>query len=571
MSHVFSLSPTIEHYGCIVDLLSCVGLFVEAHNLNKSMPMKPNTIVLGGIIGRMRLHCDTKLAEPMLKQVIDGMKQKKECKKLPGSSWVEVDGVVHEFLVGDTSHPMSPKIFEKHERLFKELREVGYSPTTEFVFFDIEEKEKEYFLGCHSEKFAVAFSLIKTGANDIICVVKNLCVCDSIVSEKVHVLVEIIELKHCLLHGLNSFNHLKTAHCRLLRLNIDHDNYLLNIILQYSFFFCNTPYAKRIISQSKNPKIYLFNTMICETVSSDSFEDAVLFYNSMGSAGLAEFPFGVKLHSLVKIGFDCDVFVKTSLVCLYSKCGYVKDARKVFNVFLRRILFRGQLLSVGILGVAFTRKRLLLEVGVKLNNFTLVRVLYSCSQLGDLASGEWIDNYITESGFYRNVFVLTSSVDMYAKYGSMEKALQVFDRMVERDIVCWSAMIQGYASNGLPKEALDLFFEMQMENLRPDCYAMVGVLSACARLGALELGNWAKGLMDIDEFLLNHHCKRGGYFQNDEGEGPCGVQRHNFWTGYERTCLGHIWVFWTNGEVWNLTRWEYFCRLTLRVYPCWFG
>ncbi|KAL4301084.1 hypothetical protein AHAS_Ahas17G0265500 [Arachis hypogaea] len=108
------------------------------------------------------------------------------------------------------------------------------------------------------------------------------------------------------------------------------------------------------------------------------------------------------------------------------------------------MLFRGLLLSVGILGVAFTRKQL----------------------LGDLASGEWIDNYITESGFHRNVFVLTSSVDMYANCGSMEKALQ-------------------------------------MENLRPDCYAMVGVLSACARLRALELGNWAKGLMDVDEFLLN--------------------------------------------------------------------
>ncbi|KAL4301075.1 hypothetical protein HN51_052467 [Arachis hypogaea] len=94
-----------------------------------------------------------------------------------------------------------------------------------------------------------------------------------------------IELKHCLLHGLNSFNHLKTAHCRLLCLNIDHDNYLFNIILQYSFFFHNTPYAKRIFSQSKIPKIYLFNTMIRGTVSSDSFDDAVLFYNSMRSAG----------------------------------------------------------------------------------------------------------------------------------------------------------------------------------------------------------------------------------------------------------------------------------------------
>ncbi|XLT29708.1 hypothetical protein HN873_061000 [Arachis hypogaea] len=386
----YGIQPDGNTFGGLLCGCTHAGLFVEAHNLNKSMPMKPNTIVLGGIIGRMRLHCDTKLAEPMLKQVIDGMKQKK---------------------LGDTSHPMSPKIFEKHERLFKELREVGYSPTTEFVFFDIEEKEKEYFLGCHSEKFAVAFSLIKTGANDIICVVKNLCVCgyhydvnfitihsgsrfhglniwlrngqkvkvklslrclliqtgkrilltgfvDRWISPPLGVImlnvygclfgdditpVEIatksglsypesmasvvlctrwifgrlfpcasvtgqmgpyaqwlifaihgllrrtwqaeIELKHCLLHGLNSFNHLKTAHCRLLRLNIDHDNYLLNIILQYSFFFCNTPYAKRIISQSKNPKIYLFNTMICETVSSDSFEDAVLFYNSMGSAG----------------------------------------------------------------------------------------------------------------------------------------------------------------------------------------------------------------------------------------------------------------------------------------------
>ncbi|RYR47948.1 hypothetical protein Ahy_A07g033932 isoform B [Arachis hypogaea] len=266
MSHVFSLSPTIEHYGCMVDLLSHVGLLVEAHNLNKNMAMKPNTIVLGGIIGRMRLHCDTKLAEPMLKQVIDGMKQKKL-----------VDVVVHEFLVGDTSHHMSPKIYKKLESLFKELREVGYSPTTEFVFFDIEEKENEYFLGCHSEKLAVAFSLINTGTNDIIRVVKNLCVCgDCHEAIKLISKVTEMELKHCLLHGRNSFNHLKTVHCRLLRLKIDHDNYLLNIILQYSFLFCNTPYAKRVFSQSKNPNIYLFN---------DSFDDAVLFYNSMHSSG----------------------------------------------------------------------------------------------------------------------------------------------------------------------------------------------------------------------------------------------------------------------------------------------
>ncbi|RYR47945.1 hypothetical protein Ahy_A07g033931 isoform A [Arachis hypogaea] len=192
MSHVFYLSPTIEHSGCMVDLLSRAVLLVEAHNLIKSMPMKLNTIVLRELLGGCRLHHDTKLAEPnsghyvLLSNIYSASHRwdeaekvrltlnEKGMQKLPGCSWVEVDGVVHEYFVGDTFHPMSPKIYEKLECLFKELREVGYSPTTEFVLFDIEEKEKKYFLGCHSEKLAVAFALINTGANDIICVIKNL-------------------------------------------------------------------------------------------------------------------------------------------------------------------------------------------------------------------------------------------------------------------------------------------------------------------------------------------------------------------------------------------------------------
>ena len=64
-------------------------------------------------------------------------------------------------------------------------------------------------------------------------------------------------------------------------------------------------------------------------------------------------------------------------------------------------------------------------------------------------------------------------------------------------------MIQTYSLNGFPKEALDVFFQIQRENLKPDCYAMVGVLSACTRLGALDIGDWASGLMDRSEFLSN--------------------------------------------------------------------
>ncbi|RVW63818.1 hypothetical protein CK203_053733 [Vitis vinifera] len=40
--------------------------------------------------------------------------------------------------------------------------------------FDIEEEEKEHFLGCHSEKLAIAFGLISATPTAVIRVVKNL-------------------------------------------------------------------------------------------------------------------------------------------------------------------------------------------------------------------------------------------------------------------------------------------------------------------------------------------------------------------------------------------------------------
>lgn len=226
-------------------------------------------------------------------------------------------------------------------------------------------------------------------------------------------------------------------------------------------------------------------------------------------ARLSLFQLGLTLHSqVVKTGFDDDVFVKTNLVSLYSKCGYLWGARKVFddipdkNVVSWTAIICGYI-ECGQCEEAVGLFRGLLEMGLRPDGFTLVRVLRACGKLGDLGSGRWIDGYMRECGLHRNVFVATSLVDMYAKCGSMEEARGVFDGMVDRDVVCWSAMIQGYASNGLPREALELFFEMRSENLKSDCYAMVGILSACAQLGALELGIWAKGLMDEEEFFSN--------------------------------------------------------------------
>ncbi|EOY19146.1 Pentatricopeptide repeat (PPR) superfamily protein, putative isoform 1 [Theobroma cacao] len=337
---------------------------------------------------------------------------------------------------------------------------------------------------------------------------------------------KVTEITKRILGGFTSVRHLKQVHAALFRLGLHQHNYLLNIILKATFHFGQTNYACLIFNQTKQPNIYLWNTMIQGLVSGDCFLEAAQFYASMRSQGFLPnsftFPFvlkayarlldlqlGIRIHALVvKLGFDCDIFVKTGLLCLYAKCGCLDRAIKVFDDIPEKNVVSWTAMISGYIDVGRYREAVnmfskLLEMGLRPDSFSLVRVLAACAHLGDLNSGEWIDRSITQFGLSRDVFVATSVVDMYAKCGNMEKARLAFDGIPEKDIVTWSTMIQGYASNGLPKEALDLFFQMQKEKLAPDCYVMVGVLSACARLGALELGDWASKLMDRAEFLSN--------------------------------------------------------------------
>ncbi|PQQ13907.1 pentatricopeptide repeat-containing protein [Prunus yedoensis var. nudiflora] len=45
MDKRYGIFPKVEHYGCVVDLLSRAGRLVEAEDLINTMPVKPNVIV----------------------------------------------------------------------------------------------------------------------------------------------------------------------------------------------------------------------------------------------------------------------------------------------------------------------------------------------------------------------------------------------------------------------------------------------------------------------------------------------------------------------------------------------
>ncbi|XP_051134815.1 pentatricopeptide repeat-containing protein At5g43790 [Andrographis paniculata] len=210
----YRLEPKLEHYSCLVDLLGRAGLLEEAQERIATMPMKPNAIVWRSLLGAARVHGNVEMCEVALKKLVElepetsgnyvllsnvyactnrwsDVKRVRQLMKdhgvdkMPGSSLVEVNGSVHEFLIGDKSHPRAGDIYSKLEEMNMRLQEFSHRPRTREVMFDIEEEEKEGALSYHSERLAIAFALLASDDDDddgsrrapTIRIIKNLRVC----------------------------------------------------------------------------------------------------------------------------------------------------------------------------------------------------------------------------------------------------------------------------------------------------------------------------------------------------------------------------------------------------------
>ncbi|GJU20568.1 pentatricopeptide repeat-containing protein [Tanacetum coccineum] len=95
----------------------------------------------------------------------------------------------------------------------------------------------------------------------------------------------------------------------------------------------------------------------------------------------------------------------------------------------------------------------------------------------------------------RDVAVWNAMVSGYCKVGEFEKARALFEAMEEKNVVSWTALIAGYAQGNKACEAVEVFRRMRVDGVKPDEVTMVAVLSACAQLGALELGEWVHQFM----------------------------------------------------------------------------
>ncbi|KAL8158250.1 hypothetical protein AgCh_002808 [Apium graveolens] len=206
MTESYKISPQIVHYGCVADLLGRAGLLSEALDLIKTMPMAPNDAVWRAFLAACRTHKNEKMATYAAGMIAESTGENSGVqvllsniyasagkwtdvaevrlnmkamgiKKVPGSSSIEANGVIHEFTSGDQSHLVTDLVLPMLEEINYRLRDVSHVPDLKSVLLDVDEQEKDILLSRHSEKLALAFGLVSTSHGTPIRIIKNLRMC----------------------------------------------------------------------------------------------------------------------------------------------------------------------------------------------------------------------------------------------------------------------------------------------------------------------------------------------------------------------------------------------------------
>lgn len=279
---------------------------------------------------------------------------------------------------------------------------------------------------------------------------------------------------------------------------------------------------------------------------------------------------------IVEESYDSDSCVGNALVDTYAKCGLLAEAKCVFDrlsvqdVVSWTSLIRGYAEHDFSMDALHCWEHMQLH-GVSPNVFTVASTLTLCGNLGALEKGQEVHIVVGKEGFEDDPFVGNTLVDFYGKCGCLLEAQDVFDELLVRDEVSWTALITGYAKHGFVKDAhacleqmkdksnltcwntliaeyaelgfgedaLDCFDSVKREGLQPDAVTLTCSVKACGKVRCLSRGGSihievAKMGYEKDSFignaLVDMYCKCGAFLEAQRVFDELQVQDVVSWT-----------------------------------------
>ncbi|XP_076910534.1 pentatricopeptide repeat-containing protein At1g74600, chloroplastic-like [Bidens hawaiensis] len=200
---------------------------------------------------------------------------------------------------------------------------------------------------------------------------------------------------------------------------------------------------------------------------------------------------GKEIHGFfIKQQDNTSVYGGGPVVNMYSRCGDLKSAKRVFNLMSFKDLTSCSSLVSGYVQNGKVKEALdlfreLISSGFEVDSFTLSSVLGTMNRLEFVIQ---LHALVTKLGFESNASVGSSLVMVYSKYGNLDDCLNSFNEINEPDVVSWTAMVNSYGQHGKGLEALKVFELMKKSGTEPDSVTFVSVLTACSHSGLVKEG-----------------------------------------------------------------------------------
>ncbi|KAK9929805.1 hypothetical protein M0R45_026886 [Rubus argutus] len=199
------------------------------------------------------------------------------------------------------------------------------------------------------------------------------------------------------------------------------------------------------------------------------------------------FPQGRQLHAhIIRLGLEQHPILVPKLVTFYSSFNFHVDAHTVIensNILhpLPWNLLISSYVKNELLDEALYTYKQMVNKGIRPDSFTYPSVLKACGEKLDIGFGREVHKSIDASCQEWNLFVHNSLVSMYGKFGLVDVARQLFEKMPQRDVISWNVMISCYTSKGLWKEAFELFGRLQMEGTEISIITWNTIAGGCLR------------------------------------------------------------------------------------------
>lgn len=211
-----------------------------------------------------------------------------------------------------------------------------------------------------------------------------------------------------------------------------------------------------------------------------------------GCAALGDKLLGQCIHSFVfRIGMEKNPFVGSSILNMYAKLGDIEDAEQVFEIMDNHVgcwnTMIGGYAQCGYGFESLMIVSLMQYKGMHMDVFTFINALKGCLVVGNLSFGKQIHGLIIQSEVGFSTAVMNSLMDMYFKNGGELYALNIFDRLQDKDIISWNTVFAGLSQGDDAREIGRFFHKLMLTGLKPNWVTFSILFRFCGE--AVNLGS----------------------------------------------------------------------------------